>query len=138
MLDLLQIERGPALWTDLRAWAVIRMSGAWPLPVFGGQELPFAVPSCPWCGALQALVRHALVECPGTADAYSTLSRSAAVPPREAPDFFLRCIFAEGAVVGDRAAHLAYVGSIVRPACVRVILKSGLFQPAEGGGARAD
>ena len=138
LLDLLQIERGPALWTDLRAWAVTRMSGAWPLPVFGGRELPYAVPSCPWCGALQASVRHALVECPGTVDAFNALRQSAAVPPREAPDFFLRCIFAEGAAVVDRAAHLTYVGSIVRPACVRVVLESGQFQPAGGGGTRAD
>ena len=55
LLDLLQVERGPALWTDLRAWALVRMSGAWLLPVFGGASLSFAAPACPdsgHCGLL--------------------------------------------------------------------------------------
>ena len=58
-------EPGPSFWSHYRLWAVVRMTGKWPLSVLGGEgkEHPKFLRRCRACGRREVSVRHALGAC---------------------------------------------------------------------------
>ena len=54
-----------------------RLSGRWPLAVFGAGTLPRNLDCCPLCSASQADICHLLLVCPGTTAAREDWSSTA-------------------------------------------------------------
>ena len=64
--SLLTADWGRPEWQQYRTWAVTRSTGRIPLVLFGIQELPSSLPSCPWCASPTADIKHLLFLCPET------------------------------------------------------------------------
>ena len=60
---LLTDDWGLAEWQQYRTWAVTRATGRIALVLFGIKELPSSLPSCPWCAAPDASIKHLLFYC---------------------------------------------------------------------------
>jgi hypothetical protein len=45
-LDLLSHDGSATLWTGFRIWSLVRVTGKWPLPVYGGDQLPLTLDAC--------------------------------------------------------------------------------------------
>jgi hypothetical protein len=48
-------------WLAPRCWGILRISGRWPLPLFGSQLFPLTI--FYKCGEPDATVKHALCAC---------------------------------------------------------------------------
>ena len=55
------------VWKFVRAWNLIRLTGAFPLIISGAGGLSKLLLRCPLCGMSTVEVEHVLVSCPGTA-----------------------------------------------------------------------
>ena len=54
----------PSRW--FRLWACARLSGLWPLYLYGVDDSPLMLDYCPLCGCPGASIAHPLVHCEGT------------------------------------------------------------------------
>ena len=79
-IDLLRFDSGPAARSKYRLWALVRMSGKWPLPVYGGDELPLVLGVCPACGEKNVTVTHTLCDCAGVEVARRSLHAAVSCP----------------------------------------------------------
>ena len=103
--------------TRYRLWALVRKSGCWPLPVFGGDSLPPVLDACPVCGELQGSVAHALCDCIAVAGARRRLCHAAtAPPPTVSRNQFIFELFRDAANLETRVAHIDFVATAVGPA----------------------
>ena len=75
-----QTSPGASLW--LRCWAIIGITGAWPLCLFQDSGLPLCLDSCSLCGARYATVLHAFAECPGTQCVLDDAAAAVCLPER--------------------------------------------------------
>ena len=115
-IDMLRVATSSGVWTRFRLWALVRMSGCWPLPTYGGQELPRVLPCCQLCGATQILVDHALCDCPSFQDARVSLQLSTGIPsPITGRSLFLLELLRDRVEPDIRAAHIDYVSAVVGP-----------------------
>ena len=71
--ERLPLEAVPLHWKHSRAWSLVRVTGRWPLPIFGLVGLP-AQHRCVACAIEQATVVHVLCHCPATASLYQQLT----------------------------------------------------------------
>ena len=113
---LLAWEEAPRFWRHYRVWAVARMTGCWPHPVFGQDSLPFTLPRCRACAATNVTIYHALIACPGTDGFRSLLTPGGLCIGQVSPELALQVLFAEGIAPQARAAHVAYVGKAITQA----------------------
>ena len=58
---------GPTMWRFFKAWAVVRITGGFPLPHWGLGDVALVFPHCCLCGRGFVDVAHLLAACPGTA-----------------------------------------------------------------------
>ena len=104
--DLFAEDAAPVLLRWFRLWAVVRISGKWPLHVLGA---PAAVPSldyCHECGTPDIGVDHPLCACPAaTAD----ISAGGATPS-EGEQNFLLALFDDVPQWGEMSQHIRFVG----------------------------
>ena len=116
-VGLLALDAGPGTWTRYRLWALVRMSGCWPLPVFGGDSLPPVLDACSVCGELQMSVAHVFRDCIAVAGAWRRLCHAAAVPPPTVSrNQFIFELFRDDANLVTRVAHIDFVATAVGPA----------------------
>ena len=92
-VDACSLDWGVHSAQGWRSWAVVRITGTWPLCVFGGDGLPFAIPQCSGCGACSVGVVHALCVCPGTLVHFHWLRQHVVVPDRLEVPQFLKSLF---------------------------------------------
>ena len=65
---------GATAWMRFRCSSIIRISGKWPLPIFGVSELVSELDNCPGCwSASNVSVEHVLLSCPQTEDLFSLI-----------------------------------------------------------------
>ena len=111
---LLDMDWGPRTWRLYRIWALIRITGCWPLTCFGGMLSPAYLPQCLLCGEHNVRVTHALGECIGTVH----LRRQASVP--DTAVMILQALDDSG--TGDEIRSMIwFVGS-----CVSAVVAAGL------------
>ena len=55
-------------WFHLKVWSVTRVLGRWPLPLFGIDNLPRTLDTCPCCNTTDVDIRHILCKCKGTSN----------------------------------------------------------------------
>ena len=56
-------QPSPGGWIQLRAWALVRITGKWPYTLLG-DDLTASISHCRLCGTLGVVVMHVLVQCP--------------------------------------------------------------------------
>ncbi|CAK0877688.1 unnamed protein product [Prorocentrum cordatum] len=98
--NLLGWESSPNFWKHYRLWAVIRMTGCWPLAVLGQGGLPATLSRCGACGASNVAVDHPLVACQATVQHRALLARDGPPMQGAAPEFALQVLFSEGGAQG--------------------------------------
>jgi hypothetical protein len=106
-------------WLAPRCWGILRISGRWPLPLFGSQLFPLTI--FYKCGEPDATVKHALCACWCIEECYNVLSTEAArVPPRWCGQAFLEFIFSNDTVQNDdRFDKLSkFVAACIHRLCV--------------------
>ena len=126
---LLDMDWDADVWGFYRTWAVVRVTGRWPLALFGWLDLPRTLPECPLCGVSDADVVHVLLSCPHTVEDFRAWSLAtdcySPVATRPPWDTFSAALFAEAfssredaSVAG--AARVRYVGRCFQ-ACAEAI-----------------
>ena len=116
-VDLLKFDSGPGCWRWYRLWAVCRMTGCWPLPVFGGMEAPPRLAMCRGCGDGEISVVHILCISPALASLREGVRGRGRLPLPSAQSAFLLGLFREGPAPATRALHIEYVGRALGFAC---------------------
>ena len=93
---------------------LIRMTGKWPLPVHGGDELPLLLDCCP---ASHVTVVHGLCDCVGVEQARRSLHAAVSCPlERSARSTLIQELFKDDSRHEVRAAHIRFVAAAVGPA----------------------
>jgi hypothetical protein len=122
-MDLLMLDDGPSTWSRFRLWALVRMSGCWPLPIYGGESLPEYVDSCLMCGTSQVSVGHMLCDCVMVAGDRSHLCGVAGIAlPCVSKRQFVLELFKDDATPHARSAHIRFVAAAVGPAVRFLVL----------------
>ena len=81
-LQLLDIGLDGEDWNLYKAWAVARLTGRWPLAIFGLDFLPLCLEYCPLCNYKEPGLRHLLADCPGTQALYDEWAAMVSGEPR--------------------------------------------------------
>ena len=90
-----------ATWLEVRCWSLARITGRWPLPLFGTSSFPVNI-SCK-CGHQEASVWHALCQCPRTVWCFQILGHfDKERPERLRTTAFLQYLFGDAATTNDR------------------------------------
>ena len=111
--NALDLALGPGSWLHFRLWAIVRMSGCWPLQVLGA---PLCVPTLPRCGARGAHdvdVWHALFSCPASAALRSSLWSRLPLPPPSSPGQVPQFLFHQSRPPAERREHVHFVAAAV-------------------------
>ena len=111
-IDMLNIDVAPGAWRNYRAWAVIRISGRWPAPVWGSQAFPLAVDLCPFCHDSQITVLHPLFSCPHFSAAYVCIQRRWGLPDRSRQADAIFALFGRTCDVERLRDVIHFVGSV--------------------------
>jgi hypothetical protein len=127
-IDLLRFDHGPGCWRWYRLWALCRMTGRWPRPVFGDRDMPIRLDVCGACGARDITVVHGLCWCPALSSAREVARVRGLLPPPWNEQGFLLGLFREGPPPELRSVHIEFVGRIM----------GLLLGPSEEGLSRID
>jgi hypothetical protein len=145
-VSLLLLDTCPGSWQWFRLWSVTRMTGRWPLLVYGGLELPVVLDACPSCGATEATVVHALCSCPATSQMRTAFCADAVCHLQCLLANSLRIISGRATTCSSFKAHsvcrdgLAPRGQVggTRPSCARRSSRGGVSRVGwPGCGAKA-
>ena len=121
LIDWLLHDYDCRTWFVYRCWALVRMSGCWPLPLWGHTALPVTLCTCIHCGTREVDIRHALCNCPGTDVLRQDLLSKVKMPPVSNEAAFLLCLFRDGSNLVERLAYVQFVGAVissyVQPSC---------------------
>jgi len=109
--NLLDLALGPGSWLQFRLWAVVRMSGCWPLQVLGAPLCVPTLPRCGGCGARDVDVWHALFSCPATAALRSSLWSRLPLPPPSCPAQVSQFLFHQSRPPTERREHVHFVAA---------------------------
>jgi hypothetical protein len=103
----------PATICHFRTWALVRITGQWPLSAMGGEGLLEVLPLCSLCRSQDCHVLHALADCPGT---LSTFFNIVSVCPGLRRDNKRALVYALFGAENDefRRFHIHFVGEAVR------------------------
>jgi len=115
--ELLDFDFELFTWRFYRVWAIIRITGSWPLTCYGGSELPESLPVCPLCAACNVSVVHCFWTCPVTLPVYTDLTASVHVTSRQDTVSLIFAAFGPGAGTGARVRLIEFVGR-----CVHAVL----------------
>ena len=77
-----EADLGPGDWVNYRLWAAVRSSQMHPHPVWGLGQGKARVPECPLCGPKEVDVRHVVMACDGTSEAWRKATKGQGRPPR--------------------------------------------------------
>ena len=111
--NLLDLELGPGSWLQFRLWAVVRMSGCWPLQVLGAPLCVSTLPRCGACGARDVDVWHALFSCSASAELRSALWSRLPLPPPSCPAQVSQFLFHQCRPPAERREHVHFVATAV-------------------------
>ena len=111
--NLLDLALGPGSWLHFRLWAVVRMSGCWPLQVLGAPLCVPTLPRCGACGARDVDVWHALFSCPASAALRSSLWSRLPLPPPSSPGQVSQFLFHQSRPPAERREHVHFVAAAV-------------------------
>ena len=112
----LDFDIGPASWSWYRVWCIVRISGRWPLTVFGGVDNPHVLPTCMCCGQVDVDVLHPLCDCSGCAHEVERFREAHLLPGQPSLDALVRAAFAMSSHL-DLTVKVALVGKLVSSAC---------------------
>ena len=98
-------------WLWYRCWAVVRISGAWPVCLFEGAGLPLTLPCCPGCGQAQVTVSHALAECSATLCILEDATTAVRLPDTGTGQRFIRFLLTDHADNGITFACQKVLGT---------------------------
>jgi len=120
---LLELDWGTETWYFYRAWAVTRVLGRLPLTVFGGDDTPSSLCTCPLCGLNTVDVVHFLHACPATWDLYTEFCISMGIDfssgqrlrwTRLRLELFADRVGFLSTVAVEGAARIGYVGKVMQ------------------------
>ena len=94
-----------------------RVTGRWPLQVFGGLAFPGRLDTCRGCGEFEISVVQTLCVCVGLASLREDVRTHGKLPPPSNVSAFLLGLFREGPPVDQRALHVEFVGRALGFAC---------------------
>jgi hypothetical protein len=97
-----------------RCWAIIRITGRWPCPVFGFNALPQVLSYCPACNAEDVTVFHALLSCPATLPIFTVLHQCCAIPDRSQQQQCILAVLSSNTPDDVRLSAQCYVGEACR------------------------
>ena len=100
-------------WRHYRCWAVVRISGRWPLAVLGASDCPQSLEFCRLCGTPDVDVCHALCECRGTSSLYDQLRVKGACPDRDRAPACTEYIFGMQQERTEFLARVTFTGSAI-------------------------
>jgi hypothetical protein len=103
-------DYGAFFWKWYRMWAITRISGAWPAPIFGDADVFDILPCCPLCEAMDVSIVHPLCVCPGTEELYNELAASVTVPSRSSSNLLMFVLFTHDPPPQCRRDIIEYVG----------------------------
>ena len=110
---LLTVDWDVSNWLHYKLWAVVRVTGRFPLQFFGFDSMPKILPFCPLCRSPDATMEHVLSACGSTLDLYTAASHHLGLfCPSTRPSWLqLRlCLFAWSSQLSDNLARISYVG----------------------------
>ena len=113
-VDLLDGAWSGQSWKWFPCWAIIRISGMWPLTVFGERVLPAIIPVCRACGAAQVTVAHAFADCPAAPIDFLLLLSEEEMPARECTAGFFQALLRFGASVNELGPRIRFVGTVIQ------------------------
>ena len=94
--ELSALSCSSVTWRNFRIWTLVRITGRWPLPIFGYTELPLEFNCC--ACSLSVGVLHSLLICPRSREAWNDLRTACPwCPSRDFTLAFLQFIFGEAA-----------------------------------------
>ncbi|CAE8685974.1 unnamed protein product [Polarella glacialis] len=105
---------GATAWMWFRCWAIIRITGRWPCPVFGFNALPQVLSYCPACNAEDVTVFHALSSCPATLPIFTVLHQCCAIPDRSQQQQCILAVLSSNTPDDVRLSAQCYVGEACR------------------------
>ena len=125
-LELLVSDHMPvsALW--FRVWALVRVTGRWPLVVWGMPDMPDVLPACAGCDASQVSVLHALCECPAGAGFFNELHTVVGPISRSAGAALFGLLFGPCPPPGSRGPAIAFVGRVISSAAASALALAGV------------
>ena len=109
-LDLLAMDMGPSTWRWFRMWAMVRMTGRWPLAVLGGHVNPEHLASCALCGCEGPDISHALLDCRLLEQPRAVLDSQVGRLPWADPQCTYTMLFGHRPLPGHRLQHIKFVG----------------------------
>ena len=119
---------GTDAWLWYRCWAVVRITGAWPVCLFEGTGLPVTLILCPGCGQTHVPVLHALAECPITHCIRQDAAAAGGFPDTSAGQSFLKFLLTDHSDNQITFACQKAVGS-----CFQLLLGGSEFQNKKKG-----
>jgi hypothetical protein len=112
-VDLLRMNGAHGAWRWYRAWAMIRVSGRWPAPVWGCRDFPMVLDGCPFCGCTNVNVLHPLLECGGFEAEYAVLKSRWGLPSRLRTDDVVFALFGHTSDISRVLDVVRFVGTTV-------------------------
>jgi hypothetical protein len=126
VVELLDLDVGPLTWRFYRAWALVRITGAWPTCLYSALDCAPTLDLCPLCGASDITVVHCFCHCPYTIGHFHALSVDVSSPARTDSSTLCLQVFGHCSSPSDRAHMIVFVGK-----CVHQVLSSGCPVPDE-------
>jgi hypothetical protein len=117
---LLDLDLGCNTWRFYRVWAIVRISGGWPLCCYTGSGALQALEFCPLCWAPAPTVLHCLCACPVTASLHRNASLLHSFRPRADSTALTAFLFGPCDDASLRSAQIGYVGG-----CIHAVLSVG-------------
>ena len=120
-MEYFGIEFAGLTHTWLQIWSLVRITGAWPLPLFGAAKFADTLPACPGCGSPDVTITHVLCVCSGAAQDRGHFLVRAMPPSRCDGPVLLRALFGQAPLPGQRALHIQYVGTVLGKCMIAAI-----------------
>ena len=92
-------------------WSLIRITGNWPLTVYGHMSSSKTISLCNACGTQDINILHPICQCPATKDAYDGLTAFPSCPPRALWPEILLFLFGEHSSTEEQVSCIRYVGT---------------------------
>ena len=115
-VELLRVDWDRSSWGHYNLWALVRVTGRFPLSFFGFDTVPSTLSFCPLCRLPSTTIAHLLCSCPATLALYTFYSSvslglgcfSSAVRPHW--QHFQLVLFTWSPHMPDNLTRFAYVG----------------------------
>ena len=100
-------------WRAFRLWSLTRITGEWPLTVYGHMTSSKTISICYSCGVQDGDITHPICHCPTTKGAYEDLTVFPSCPPRAVWPNNLLFLFGEHNSAEERLSCIRYVGNSI-------------------------